>query len=256
LHQAHSSISNSESKEELTMIDPNTPNHKLFGKHADARMAQELFKNNRPEYNRRRAEAERDGLLAPKPVWADPDYRKRFDPVQKSEADLRLLADAPLVADAMKYYGSGPSSGGTDTLSRLAQENPERYKQVRACAIAKNLIEDRPAQPMPEVKPASQWTVVPDADCDACGLPRGYRTNQSGLETIRRVVQEVAAVKATADAQAKAQAERDHKTDESVATFGSLRETDELRRWKADQRAAIAAEQALADRDAAVKKAA
>jgi hypothetical protein len=207
--------------------DSNIPNSKFFGKHADGRLAMQLFNTNPTEYARRRQEAERDGLLAPKPEWANPDYRKKFDPVQKSEADLRLLADAALCADAMKYYGSGPTTGGTDTLSRLAQENPERYKQVRACAIAKNLIEDRPAQPTPEVKPASQWIVVPDADCDKAGLPHGYQTTASGLATIHRVIKEVADKKAEAERLAATSAEklaRDAAVDESVAQFGRMLE--------------------------------
>src|ERR1700687_3932376 len=204
------------------MSDTSIPNSKLFGRHANGRMAQELYKNNRPEYERRRAEAERDGLLAPKPVWADPDYRRRFDPVQKSEETLRLLADEALCADAQKYYGSGASTGGTDTVSKLATEQPDYYRKVRACAVAKGFIEDRPTQPAPKPKPVNDFTVVPDDVCLAAGLPLGYKTTASGLETIQRGIKEAAEVKPTADAQAK----RDAAIDESLSTVGAIRETN------------------------------
>jgi len=210
------------------MSDTSIPNSKLFGKHANGRMAQELFKNNPAEYARRRAEAERDGLLAPRPVWADPNYRDRFNPKQHSEETLRHLADAALCADAVKYYGSGASTGGTDTVSKLAAEQPDYYRKVRACAVAKGFIEDRPAQPTPEVKPASQWIVVPDEECDACGLPRGYRTTQSGLEMVKRVIKETAEAKAQAERDAQVAAERlarDAAIDASLSTVGAIRET-------------------------------
>ncbi len=211
-----------------THVKPPEDSSAAFGRHANGRMAQELFKNNPAEYARRRAEAERDGLLAPRPVWQDPDYRKRFDPVQKSEETLRLLADAPLCADAVKYYGSGASTGGTDTVSRLATEQPDYYKRVRACAIAKGFIEDRPAQPTPEPKPTSQWVTVPDDECDAAGLPRGYKTNQSGLELVKRIIKETAEAKAQAERDAQVAAERlarDAAVDASLSTVGAIRET-------------------------------
>jgi hypothetical protein len=191
-----------------------------FGRHSNSAKAFELSKDG-PKYSRMKRQAVLDKLIAPPPVWADPDYRKRFDPVQLPEETLRLLADAKLCEDAVTYYGGGQSSGGTDTVSKLATERPDYYKRVRACAIAKGFIEDRPAQPAPKPKPVNEFTVVPDEVCDAAGLPHGYQTTASGLASIQRIIKEVAEVKATADAQAK----RDAANDSSVATFGHVRET-------------------------------
>ncbi|HXC47337.1 MAG TPA: hypothetical protein VNU20_03535 [Candidatus Sulfotelmatobacter sp.] len=207
------------------MIDPNTPNHRLFGKNADARLAQELYNTDKPEYYRRRAQVEKDGLVAPRPVWADPDYRKRFDPPQLSEETIRLRATVPL-AEVQSYY-CGTSAGATNNLSRLATEDPEKYRLIKSAAIAWEII---PAQPMPtapEPRPVSQFVTVSDADCDAAGLPRNYQTTASGLETIHRVIKEVAEAKSTAEQVAATTAEklaRDAAVDESVAQFGRLLE--------------------------------
>jgi hypothetical protein len=205
--------------------DPNTPNSKYFGKHANGKLAQELFKDNRPEYERRRLLAEQDGLISPRPVWADVNYRKRFDPPQPSEETLRLLADAELSADAVKYYGGGPSNGSKDTVSKLAQENPEHYKRVRACAIAKGFIEDRPAQPVPEPKPQSQFFRLSDEVADQAGLPHGHMCNADGFEKVLKVIEEVRDQKRKAEelaAKTTAQLERDAAVDKSVAKFGRL----------------------------------
>jgi len=173
------------------MSDTSIPNSKFFGKHANGRMAQELFKKNPAEYARRRSEAERDGLLAPRPVWADPDYRKRFDPPQLSEETIRLRATVPL-AEVQSYY-SGTSAGSAKNLSTLAKEDPEHYRLIKSAAIAWEVIPAQPIPTAPEPEPVSQFTVVPDEDCDKAGLPHGYQTTATGLETIRRVIAEVEA---------------------------------------------------------------
>src|SRR5882757_5382355 len=209
-----------------TMSTDSSQAARFFGSKPDSKGANELFKSNPTEYRRLKEIALGEGLIV-RQVWQDPEYRRRFDPVQKSEETLRLLADADLCGDAMKYYGGGQSSGGTDTVSKLAAERPDYYKRVRACAIAKGFIEDRPVQPTPEPKPVSQFVTVSDADCDAAGLPHGYQATASGLETIQRVIKEVAEAKAKADKLAATTAEkmaRDAAVDESVAQFGRLLE--------------------------------
>jgi hypothetical protein len=205
------------------MIDPNTPNSKFFGKYADGRMAQELFKTDRPEYERRRSQAERDGLLAAKPVWANPDYRKRFDPPQLSEEAIRLRATVPL-AEVQSYY-CGTSAGSAKNLSRLATEDPERYRLIKSAAIAWEVIPSQAMPTAPEPKPVNPFATVPDDLCDKAGLPHGYQTTASGLETVHRVIAEVEGKRAEAQRLATVTAEkteRDARIDASVAEFGRL----------------------------------
>jgi hypothetical protein len=229
------------------MIDPNTPNHKLFGKNADARLATELYNTDKPDYYRRRAQVEKDGLLAPKPVWTDPDYRKRFDPKQFTEDELNILAQIP--EDVTTHYYRSPSSGGSDTLGNLAA-NPDKqdyYNKVRAAAMLRGLIPSAPIAPQPEPKPASPFVTVPDADCDRAGLPHGYKTTSAGLETVKRVIADVEAKRADAERLAATTAEklaRDAAVDESVAQFGRLLEIN--REIDAKQRERDAAEKAVA----------
>jgi hypothetical protein len=197
-----------------------------FGRHSNSAKAFELSKDG-PKYSRMKKQAVLDKLIATPPVWSDPDYRKRFDPVQKSEADLRLLADAALCADAQKYFGPDHSTGGADNVSTLAAKRPDYWRQVRSCAIAKGFIEDRPVQPVPEPKPKSQFFRLSDEIADQAGLPHGYMCNADSLGTILKVLVETKERKAEADALAaktQDQLDRDRAADESAATFGRLLE--------------------------------
>jgi hypothetical protein len=205
----------------MSSIDSNLA-AKYFGKNPDSKGASELMKRSPSEYRRIKEIALAQGLIV-RQVYQDPDYRKRFDPVQLSEEALRLRATVPL-AEVQSYY-CGTSAGAAKNLSTLAKEDPERYRLIKSAAIAWEVIPPQAMPTAPEPKPVSEFVTVPDTDCDAVGLAHGYQTNANGLKTIQRVIKEVADKKMAEEKLASTTAEkiaRDAAVDESVAQFGRL----------------------------------
>jgi hypothetical protein len=200
------------------------PNSKYFGKHADGRMANELFKTNRPEYDRRRGEAERDGLLAPKPEWARTDYRKKFEPKQFTESELQILAQVP-ESETNRYYRS-PSNGATDTLAKLASEQPEHYAKVRAAAVLRSLVPASQGITQPEPRPTNNFFRLSDEITKEAGLPIGFETNDAGFATVLKVIadrREQKRIEEERTVKAEAQKAKDAAVDESLATVGHIR---------------------------------
>jgi hypothetical protein len=207
----------------MSSIDVNRA-EKLFGKNPDSKGASDLMKESPSEYRRLKEIALGRGLIV-RQVYQDPDYRKRFDPKQLTEEQLRLRATISL-AEVQSYY-CGTSAGATNNLSRLATEDPEKYRLIKSAAIAWEVIPPQAMPTAPEPKPVSQFVTVPDADCDKVGLAHGYKTSASGLETIHRVIAEVEAKRVEAEKLAATTAEklaRDAAVDESVAQFGRMLE--------------------------------
>lgn len=173
-----------------------------------------------------RRDMEAHGLVAPLPEYRREDYRDKFLPKQFTEQELTIIATVPL-SEVEKYYGAGASTGATDTLSKLATERPDYYKQVRAAAILHGKIPNQTVQRTPEPIPSreSEFFTLSDEECDKAGLRRGYRTNAQGHETVKRVIKEVEQKRADAEqlaAKTAAQLERDARIDASTAEFGRL----------------------------------
>jgi hypothetical protein len=205
----------------MSSIDSNLA-AKYFGKNPDSKGATELMKRSPSEYRRIKEIALAQGLIV-RQVYQDPDYRRRFDPVQLSEETIRLRATVPL-AEVQSYY-CGTSAGTAKNLGRLATEDPEKYRLIKSAAIAWEVIPPQAMPTAPEPKPVSQFVTVSDADCDKAGLPHGYQTNASGLETIHRVIAEVEAKRIEAQRLTTVSAEKlesDARIDASVAEFGRL----------------------------------
>jgi hypothetical protein len=207
----------------MSSIDSNLA-AKYFGKNPDSKGATELMRRSPAEYHRLKEIALAEGLIVRKD-YQDPEYRRRFEPKQFSQDELKILAEIP-ESETRRFY-CNPSDGGSDTLAKLATERPDYYNKVRASAMLRGLIPSAPIAPQPEPKPTSQFITVSDADCDTANLPRGYKTTAQGLETIKRVVAEVEQKRVEAQqlaAKTAAQLERDRIADESVAEFGRLLE--------------------------------
>jgi len=219
----------------MSSIDSNLA-AKYFGKNPDSKGASELMKRSPAEYHRIKEIALAQGLIV-RQVYQDPDYRKRFDPPQLSEETIQLRATVPL-AEVESYY-CGTSAGSAKNLSRLATEDPEKYRLIKSAAIAWEIIPPQVMPTTPEPKPVSQFVTVPDEDCDKVGLARGFKTTADGLQTIQRVIKEVEAKRVEAEKLAATSAEkqaREARIDASVAEFGRL--LDFNREHSAKQRAA------------------
>jgi hypothetical protein len=209
----------------MTVYDPNTPNTKYFGNKSDSKAATELMKSNPTEYKRRKELALSEGLIA-RSECLNPNIRDRWNPKQFSAEELQILAEVP-ESDTAKYFGAGAMYGAATALQEMAEKDNPRYQRLRRAAQLRGQIETRPSQPIPTPKPVSQFFKLSDEIADQAGLPRGFETNASGLETILKVVLEVKERKAVAAAQAAktaAQLERDAAADESAAEFGRLLE--------------------------------
>ena len=191
---------------------------KLFT--GDTKVLQKLQKENPELYGLYRKQAEERGIIAPRPVWADPNYRDRFNEPPLTPEQIELRAKVP-VSEVDRYY-STPSAGATDTLSRLATADPEKYRLLRAAAMEYGRI---PKQPMPraEVKAPERETMftVSDENCQRLGLAKGTQVPQEQFLKIAEIVYNVDEAKAKADAQAA----RDAAVDESLKAVGHIRET-------------------------------
>jgi len=206
-------------------ISDSTQAARFFGKNPDSKGANDLYKSNPAEYRRLKEIALAEGLLARK-EYQNPSYRDKFLPKQFTEQELTIMATVPL-SEVEKYYGAGASTGATDTLSKLATERPDYYKQVRAASILHGKIPNQTVQGTPEPIPSreSEFFTLSDEECDRAGLRRGYRTNAQGHETVKRVIKEVEQKRADAEqlaAKTAAQLERDARIDASTAEFGRL----------------------------------
>ncbi len=184
----------------------------------DGRALQRLKTENPDLYGLYRKQAEALGIVAPRPVWADPDYRRRFDEPPLTAEQIELRAKVPL-SEVDRYY-STPSAGDSDTLSRLASENPEKYRLVRAAAQEYGRIPKQTMPREPEAKPVQHETMftVSDEYCQRLGLAKGTQVGQEQFLKIAEIVYKVDEAKAIADAQAA----KDRAVDESLATVGQI----------------------------------
>ena len=231
---------------------------RCFGSKSNSGATHELGKDP-AKYERMKKQAIKDKLIpdiAASQPWTDKDYRRRFDEKPLSEEQIRIRA---LVSEAeVRALYVNPTVGSKENLSTLAAdaspEGKEKFRRIQDAAQEYGFVAKRQTPREPEPKPVQRETLLtlPNETCDRIGLKRGSQVDEKQYLAIVSTIHQVDEERA----KAKAQAERDAANDESVKSFGHVRETAEMRTWKAEQRAAIAAERALADRDAAVKKAA
>jgi hypothetical protein len=207
---------------------------KLFT--GDTRVLQRLKNENPQKYEEYRKQAEGLGIIAPRPVWADPNYRDKFNEPPLTAEQIELRAKVPL-SEVDRYY-STPSAGNSDTLSRLATADPEKYKLIRAAAMEYGRI---PKQEIPrvEVKAPEHETLftVSDENCQRLGLAKGTKVPQEQFLKIAEIVYNVDEAKAKAEAQAA----KDAAVDKSLESVGRIVEpTDavELARAYSEKKAA------------------
>lgn len=202
------------------------------------------MKNESPQkYEEYRKQAEERGIIAPRPVWADPNYRDRFNEPPLTAEQIELRAKVPL-SEVDRYYAT-PSAGATDTLSRLATADPEKYKLIRAAAMEYGRIpkQETPRVPEPKAPEQPQMLTLSNELCDRMGFPRGKSVTQKQFLDINAIVFDIDEKKRLAAARAA----RDAAVDASLATVGRIVETPE-------QKTAAAVELALQKHDAAVKQ--
>jgi hypothetical protein len=221
---------------------------KYFGRHADSMKASELYKQDKPAYDRMRALAVSDGLVAAKPEWSSPSIRDRWNPKPLTEEQIRLRATVS-EAEVRGYYTS-QSDGNHNNLSRLATADPDRYRLVKSAAIAWNIIPEQPMPRVPEPRAPEHSTMLTlsDEHCDRIGEKRGLQVDEEQYLRIVTTINEVDEQRA----KAAAQAAKDAVNDSSVATFGRVvRETPSERAAAVERRAVVAVEEGLAKHDAA-----
>jgi hypothetical protein len=189
---------------------------KLFT--GDGRALQRLRKENPDLYVLYRKQAEALGIVAPRPVWADPNYRDRFADKPMSEETIRLRATVS-EAEVRGYYTS-QSNGNKNNLSRLATTDPERYRLVKSAAIAWGIIPEQAMPREPEPKPVQHETMftVSDENCQRLGLAKGTQVGQAQFLKIAEIVYKVDEAKA----KAAAQDAKDRAVDASLATVGHI----------------------------------
>jgi hypothetical protein len=107
------------------------------------------------------------GLIADRPVWADPNYRDRFDEKPLSEDAIKLRATIS-ESEVRSYYTHKSDSQESKDLNKLAMENPERYRMVREAAMEYGLVPRQAIPRQPDPKPASTTTTLtlPNDVCD------------------------------------------------------------------------------------------
>lgn len=188
---------------------------KLFT--GDTRVLNRLQKENPELYGLYRKQAEERGIIAPRPVWADPSYRDRFNEPPLTPEQIELRAKVPL-AEVDRYYSTA-SAGATDTLSRLATADPEKYRLIRAAAMEWGRI-PKQETPRVEVKAPERETMftVSDENCQRLGLAKGTQVPQEQFLKIAEIVFNVDEAKKAADAQAA----KDAATDASLAMVGRI----------------------------------
>jgi len=193
------------------------------------------------------------GLIAAPPVWANVNYRDRYKEQPLSPEQIRIRA---LVSEAtVRALYVNPTAGSKENLSTLAAdtspEGKEKFRRIQDAAQEYGYVAKRQTPREPEPKPVQRETMLTlsPEQCQRIGLKPGTQVDDKQylaiVTTIHDVDEQVA--------KQAAQAERDRNADESAATFGHVRETDEIRTWKAEQRAAIAVERALEAHDATRK---
>jgi len=238
-------------------------------KHSKAECEQFLV---HPEHNHLKLKAETDpeskrlaeewrkefvahGLIAAPPVWADVNYRDRYKDKPLTPEQIRIRA---LVSETdVRALYVNPTAGSKENLSTLAAdtspEGKQKYQRILDAAQEYGYIAKRPTPREPEPKPVQRETMLTlsDEQCDRIGLKRGTQVDDKQYLAIVTTINQVDEERA----KQAAQKARDAAIDASVSTFGHVRETEEIRTWKADQRAAIAVEKALEVYDAAKKAA-
>jgi len=195
-----------------------------FGRNPDSRGATALMKSNPDEYHRIKEIAIAEGLRA-RSEHLNPNVRDRWNPKQFTESELQILGQVSEV-ETKKYY-CNPSAGDSDTLTRLATEQPERYKLVRQSAVLRGLVPATQTPTAPTPKPTSSFFRLSDELADRAGLPHGYQCNADGLATVLKVIEDRKEQKIAAEALAAktlAQQARDKAADDSAEEFGRLLE--------------------------------
>lgn len=142
---------------------------RFFGKSANGAEANKLFRENKPLYDSLRKQAVALGLVAARPVYADPDYRRRFEPRQFTAEELRvrnLYSEAEVRAF---FTGSG---GGKDNPAELMKADPQKYADMRTAATSYNVLDA--VVPKPE-------KIAPTRSADRFPLSESY-AKSFGLE--------------------------------------------------------------------------
>jgi hypothetical protein len=196
---------------------------KLFT--GDSRILNRL-KNENPElFESYRAEAVEHGLLAPRPEWANPNYRDRYKETPLTEDEIRSRASVSR-EECLSYYAAN-SDGNHNNLSKLAKENPERYKIVREASIAHGIIakpQPKPYVAEPRSTPENRTILtLSDEQCDRIGVKHGHQVDEKQYLAVVGIIHEID----TAKAQAESEARREAAIDSSVATYGHLKDTPE-----------------------------
>jgi hypothetical protein len=189
---------------------------KLFT--GDSRVLQRLRTENPDLYGLYRRQAEERGIIAPRPEWANPNYRDRYNEPPLTAEQIELRAKVPL-SEVDRYY-STPSVGAADTLTRLATAEPEKYKLIRAAAMEYGRIPKQELPRVTEAKTPARETMftVSDENCQRLGLAKGTQVPQEQFLKIAEIIYNVDEAKALADAQAA----KDAATDASLAKVGHI----------------------------------
>jgi len=183
------------------------------------------------------------------------NYRDRYKDKPLTPEQIRIRA---LVSEAdVRALYVNPTAGSKENLSTLAAdtspEGKQKYQQILDAAQEYGYVAKRQTPREPEPKPVQRETMLtlPEETCDRIGVKRGTQVDDKQYLTIVTTINQVDEERA----KQAAQAEKDAAIDASVSTFGHVRETEEIRTWKAGQRAAVAVEKALQDYDASKKAA-
>ena len=195
---------------------------RYFGSGSNSKAAHDLMKSNPTEYKRLKEVALVDGRLA-RSEHLDPNYRRRFDPVQFSAEELKILGQVS-EAETRRYY-CNPSAGDADTLTRLATEDPARYKLVRQSAVLRGLVPASQTPAAPEPSPVNPFFTLSDEVCAQAGLPKGYQCDQRGFGQVVLAIADRQEKKREAEilaAKTAAQLAKDKAVDESIAEYGRI----------------------------------
>lgn len=154
----------------------------VFGPKGDSKLAQRLYRENRPLYDSLKQQSIGDGdIAAPPRKWYE-----RPEPRKFSEEELRLRATHTL-EDVKKFFRE-------ENVGKIKRDNPALFQEMKNAGVAYNILD--PAPRAEAQRPTDEFFPLNDALADEANLPRGHRVNAEGFAKILRVLEDTRAAKA------------------------------------------------------------